>query len=143
ALSYTAGAFSSAGAPAPSTLGSIDLSLQCASIGLDFTPADGSGLDAASFTFLPGGGLDQLGAAECTPALASCPTGTTAAGADCVLPNEITSDLFLPAGKKYIVSGRVSVEAGGTLTIAPGVTVQGSDDTALANFILVKADGRI
>lgn len=141
---YTGGGFDVGGSPAASAVGSVDLDLQCDGIAMDFHPSAESGLPAASFNFLPSQGLDMLGSNECnTTVLAQCPAGTTASGADCVLPNEIENDLFLPAGKKYIVQGRVSVEAGGTLTIAPGVTVQGSTDTSLTNFILVKPDGRL
>jgi hypothetical protein len=59
------------------------------------------------------------------------------------LPASIAGNLFLPAGKKYIVRGQVAVEDGGTLTVAPGVTVQGSVDNSTPNFIAVKVGGRI
>lgn len=143
ALAFQGGAFSSEGSPAALSLGSVDLTLSCTGISAEFTPNAESGLAPASFDFVPSLGLDVLTTGECATALQACPAGTTASGADCVLPNAITNDLFLPAGKKYIVAGRVAVEAGGSLTIAPGVTVEGSSDTSLANFILVKADGQI
>lgn len=88
-------------------------------------------------------GFPQDPLAADIPTLATCPAGTTAQGSDCGLPSSITNALFLPAGKKYIVRGQVAVENGATLTIAPGVTVQGSSDTSTPNFIAVKAGGRI
>lgn len=78
-----------------------------------------------------------------TDDIAACPVGTTAQGDDCLMPNAISNNLFLPAGKKYIVRGQVSVENGGTLTVAPGVTIQGSTDTSTPNFLAVKVGGRI
>ena len=72
-----------------------------------------------------------------------CPTGTTAVGNDCQLPNSITNNLILPAGKKYIVSGQVSVQSGASLSIAPGVTVQGASVNTVANFIAVLQGGKI
>jgi len=143
ALVYNGGLSGAQGAPVASVVGSIDLSLQCDGIAFDFTPASGSGLQAGSFNLVPSLGLDRLTSGECTLPLASCPTGTTAAGNDCQLPNAITNDLFLPAGKKYIVSGQVNVEDGASLTIAPGVTVQGAADQSTPNFIAVLPGGRI
>ena len=141
---HEGGQFASAGAPAPVTVGSVDMVLSCDGIAMDFAPNAGSPFAAVSFDFVPSLGLDPLTSGECnTEVLAQCPAGTTASGEDCALPNVIEDDLFLPAGRKYIVQGRVAVEAGGTLTVAPGVTVEGSSDTSLANFILVKADGRL
>jgi len=78
-----------------------------------------------------------------TAALASCPTGTTAAGNDCQLPSSITGAMFLPAGKKYIIRGQVSIESGATLTIAPGTTLQGSTDVSTPNFLVAKVGGRL
>lgn len=78
-----------------------------------------------------------------TAALASCPAGTTANGNDCQLPASITGAMFLPAGKKYLVRGQVSIESGATLTIAPGVTVQGSTDVSTPNFLVAKVGGRL
>ncbi|MCX7556128.1 hypothetical protein OS187_04715 [Xanthomonadaceae bacterium JHOS43] len=78
-----------------------------------------------------------------TPVLSACPTGTTTEGPDCLLPNSITGELYLPAGKKYLVKGAVIVEEGATLTIDPGVTVQGHEDVTQANFVGVKAGGRL
>jgi hypothetical protein len=78
-----------------------------------------------------------------TAALAACPAGTTANGNDCQLPASIMGSLFLPAGKKYILRGQVSIENGATLTIAPGVTVQGSTDVSSPNFLVAKVGGRL
>lgn len=78
-----------------------------------------------------------------TAALAACPAGTTASGNDCLLPNSISNSLVLPAGKKYIVRGQVAVQNGGVLTVAPGVTIQGSTDASTPNFIAVRTGGRI
>lgn len=78
-----------------------------------------------------------------TAALASCPAGTTANGSDCQLPASITGSMFLPAGKKYLIRGQVSIEGGATLTIAPGVTLQGSADVSTPNFLVAKVGGRL
>lgn len=142
-LRFTGGRFSEAGTPASDTLGTANIAFSCAGIALDLTPATGSNLAPASFNLLPSLGLKKLTTGQCNDPLPQCPTGTTAIGNDCQLPNSIANTLFLPAGKKYIVRGQVAVEAGGRLVIAPGVTVQGSTDRSSPNFIAVKIDGRI
>ena len=141
AVALTGGTSSALGAPVETVLGSIDFSFQCDVVMADFTPAEGSGMSARSFNFSRP--IDALGLQDCSAPVATCPAGTTADGEHCTLPNSITNDLFLPAGKTYIVEGQVAVEAGGTLTIAPGVTVQGSVNDASPNFIAVKRGGRI
>jgi hypothetical protein len=137
------GRFGEAGSPTETRVGTVDLSIQCDRIALGFTPAAGSGLSAAAFTFRQSLGLDSLTRQECNASIASCPAGTTAAGNDCALPNSITNELILPAGKRYVVNGRVSVENGGKLSIAPGVTVVGGAAATAPNFISVKQGGRI
>lgn len=137
------GRFSDAGTPAAVAAGTVDLAISCSSIQLGFTPAASTGLGAAAFEFQPSLGLDRLTSGECNMPIAECPAGTTAAGNDCKLPATIENELILPAGKRYIVEGRVSVEDGGSLTIAPGVTVQGSTVQDTPNFISVKAGGQI
>ncbi len=82
-------------------------------------------------------------AATAAASLSACPTGTTAQGNDCVLPNGINGDLILPAGKTYVIHGEVSVNAGGTLTIAPGVTLKGHSNTDQLNYLIVQRGGRI
>ncbi|MEZ5464187.1 MAG: hypothetical protein R3F22_02960 [Lysobacteraceae bacterium] len=138
---FTGGAFDSAGTPAAQQLGTVDMEFACNSIALSFTPADGSGLSAVDFDFAPGFGMQTT--AECSVPVNSCPAGTTASGDDCMLPNSIASDLHLPFGKKYIIEGKVSVEAGSRLSIAPGVTVEGSTSSAQPNFLLVNPDAQI
>lgn len=139
----TGGRFSERGTPTEAIAGTVDLALACDKITLGFTPASGSGLTAAAFDFQPSLGLDKLTSGQCNAPLAACPTGTTANGSDCQLPNSITNELILPAGKKYLVRGQVSVESGAALIVHPGVTVQGSTDTSTPNFIAVKTGGRI
>lgn len=78
-----------------------------------------------------------------TAEVAQCPVSTTALGDACVLPTSITGDLYLPAGKKYVIEGRVAVESGGRLTIAPGTVLEGSSNTATPNFLAVLAGGQI
>jgi hypothetical protein len=137
--------------PTPSPTGtvvgkvSIDVS-SCASLGLTLALDASSGLPNAMLDVSPGQinvGFEGNPLCRQLPVLTQCPTGTTAEGNDCLLPNSITGSLYLPAGKKYLVKGAVIVEAGGTLTIDPGVTVQGHSDTAVTNWIGVKQDGRI
>ena len=82
-------------------------------------------------------------ASTAAASLSACPAGTTAQGNDCLLPNSIASDLILPAGKAYLIRGEVSVNAGGTLTIEPGVTVKGHADTSTLNYLVVRKGGRI
>jgi hypothetical protein len=142
-LRFTGGRFSEAGSPAQDTLGTANVSFSCSQISLQITPAAGSNLAPASFTFVPSLGLKKLTSGQCNDPLPQCPAGTTADGNDCRLPNSIANTLYLPAGKKYIVRGQVAVEAGGRLVIAPGVTVQGSTDRSSPNFIAVKRDGRL
>ena len=139
----TGGQFAAQGSPAFSQVGTVALALSCGKIDLAFTAGTGSGLSDAGFSFLPSIGLDSLTSGQCNMPLASCPTGTTASGNDCKLPNSISNDLFLPAGKKYIVQGQVNVESGGRLIVAPGVTVQGAADDSIPNFLAVKAGGKI
>ena len=114
------------------------------SVAFDMTPA--SGLADVTLNLTPTQtnlGFPQSSLAADIPTLAACPAGTTAQADDCRLPASITTPLFLPAGKKYIVRGQVAVESGATLTIAPGVTVQGSTDASTPNFIAVKSGARI
>lgn len=146
---YEGGRFDSATpAPTGTPVGKVSIDVtSCNSIGFTFDMNAASGLPNAALDVTQAQG--NLGFASnnplCTqaPVLSACPSGTTADGADCTLPNSITGDLYLPAGKKYLVRGAVIVQEGGTLTIAPGVTVQGHEDISVANFIGVKAGGRI
>jgi len=137
------GSFSAQGNPTSTRIGTADLNVTCGKISLGFTPLAGSGLTAAAFDFEPSLGLDVLTASQCADTLAQCPTGTTAQGNDCLLPNSITGNLILPAGKRYVIRGQVAVEEGGKLTIAPGVTVVGSTDRSSPNFLAVKRGGQI
>lgn len=147
-LRYEGGRFDSA-TPRPTSevVGKVAIDVSsCDSLGLTLDLNDDSGLPDASLDVAPAQiNVGYEGNALCTqaPVLSACPTGTTAEGNDCVLPNSITGDLYLPAGKKYLVRGAVLVEAGGTLTIDPGVTVQGHVDSSVTNWIGVKQDGRI
>ncbi|SDD73712.1 hypothetical protein [Aquimonas voraii] len=142
-LRYTGGRFSERGSPTPATLGTATLGFSCDGITMDITPAAGSNLTPANFVFEPSLGLKKLTSGQCNEPVASCPEGTTAVGNACQLPNEITGRLFLPAGKNYIVRGRVNVANGGDLVIAPGVTVIGSTDNSSPNFISVVNGGQI
>ncbi len=134
-------------APTGAVVGTATVTLaSCSSltIALDMTQA--SGLADVTLELSPAqvnAGL--AGSAICAEqdCTSTSPTGTTASGDNCRLPASITNHLFLPAGKKYIVQGRVDVAAGGTLTIAPGVTVEGSVVRDSPNFISVSRGGRI
>ncbi|MFN7783660.1 MAG: hypothetical protein ACK5PG_13110 [Lysobacterales bacterium] len=139
-LRYSGGRFSERGSPAEASMGSASVSFTCEGIAVNVSPNAASGLANANFVFAPSSKISSL---ECNEPAATCPAGTTADGSDCRLPNSITSNLFLPAGKKYIVRGQVTVENNATLTIAPGVTVQGSTDRSSPNFIAVKQGGRL
>lgn len=141
AVAVTGGVSAGPGTPIEQTVGSINFSFSCDTIGADFTPADGQQLTAANFSFVRP--LDALTLQDCSRPADTCPSGTTSSEEGCQLPSDIADSLFLPPGKKYIVLGQVSVEDGGVLSIAPGVTVQGSADNAQPNFIAVKQGGRI
>lgn len=139
----TGGLFNAQGTPASTPVGTVDMSLACGQISVAFTPTQASGLQAAAFDLLPSLGLDTLTRGECNMPIAECPAGTTAEGDNCALPATISNELILPAGKNYVVNGRVSVEEGGKLSIAPGVTVVGGAEATAPNFISVKAGGQI
>lgn len=134
-------------APTGGQVGTATVTINsCSSLALALDMTAESGLSDVTLNVVPS--QTTLGFAAnplCsdTPTLAACPAGTTAAGDDCQLPSSIPGQLVLPAGKKYIVRGQVAVENGGTLTVEPGVTVQGSDDNSTPNFIAVKVGGRI
>ena len=142
-LKYTGGQFSAVGTPTSQVIGKAEVSFACDVITMDITPANGSNITPANFVFQPSLGLKKMTTGECNEPITTCPEGTTAEGSACLLPASITNDLFLPAGKDYIVKGRVSVEEGGTLNIAPGVTVIGSTDRTNPNFISVKKGAQI
>jgi len=58
--------------------------------------------------------------------------------------SNITSDVTWETGKVYILQGRISVEAGATLTIQPGVIVKGSAGSgANASALVVARDATI
>jgi len=137
---YSGGRFSERGTPAENIFATAQVSFACNGVVVNITPNATAGLSNANFVFQP---TSPITALECNEPVASCPAGTTADGSDCLLPNSITNNLFLPAGKKYIVRGQVSVENNATLTIAPGVTVQGSTNISSPNFIAVKQGGRL
>lgn len=137
---YSGGRFGERGNPVEAAFATASVSFTCEGIAVNVSPNAGTGFANANFVFSPTSAISSL---ECNEPASTCPAGTTADGSDCRLPNSITNHLFLPAGKKYIVRGQVSVEANATLTIAPGVTVQGSTDRSSPNFIAVKQGGRI
>ncbi|HRF55426.1 MAG TPA: hypothetical protein PK027_13355 [Aquimonas sp.] len=142
-LKYTGGQFSAVGTPTSQVIGKAEVSFACDVITMDITPANGSNITPANFVFQPSLGLKKMTTGECNEPVATCPAGTTAEGSDCALPSSITNDLILPAGKKYLVRGQVSVQSGASLTIAPGVTVQGVNEASQANFIAVLRGGKI
>ncbi|MFY8133902.1 MAG: hypothetical protein ACOVKS_02765, partial [Aquimonas sp.] len=137
---YSGGRFSERGTPVENIFATAQVSFACDGVVVNIAPNATSGLANANFVFQP---TSPISALECNEPVSNCPAGTTADGSDCRLPNSITSNLFLPAGKKYIVRGQVTVENNATLTIAPGVTVQGSTDRSSPNFIAVKQGGRL
>lgn len=147
-LRYEGGRFDSA-TPRPSsaTVGTVAIDVSsCDALGLTLSLNAASGLPNAVLDVTAGQvnvGYEASPLCTKTPVLSACPAGTTAEGNDCLLPNSITGNLYLPAGKKYLVRGAVLVEAGGTLSIDPGVTVQGHVDDTVTNWIGVKQDGRI
>jgi hypothetical protein len=143
---YAGGQFSAGGTPTGTAVGTVDLDISCTVIRMGFNPAQDSGLTAAAFDFQPSLGLDSLSTSECAAGLTAqqqCPTGTSADGADCRIQGSITGAVHLPAGKRYVIRGQVSVEENATLTIDPGVTVVGSTDRSSPNFLAVKRGGRI
>lgn len=142
-LKYTGGQFSAIGSPTQAVIAKANVSFACDAITMDITPANGSGVTAANFVFQPSLGLKKLTSGQCNEPITACPAGTTAEGSDCALPASIANDLILPAGKKYLVRGQVSIQSGGSLTIAPGVTVQGVNEASQANFIAVLRGGKI
>lgn len=137
--------FTAPGAPVQAGTAAFSFD-SCAALSVDLDMTDASGLADVVLDLEPTQTL--LGAAAnplCTTVavLDECPAGTTADGNDCALPNSITGALHLPAGKRYIIEGEVAVEDGATLTIDPGVTLQGSEDTTSLNYLVVKVGGRI
>ncbi len=142
-LRFTGGQFSTAGSPTSTVIGKAQVSFACDVITMDITPANGSNITPANFVFQPSLGLKKMTTGECNEPVATCPAGTTAEGSACALPSSITNDLILPAGKTYLVRGQVSVQSGASLTIAPGVTVQGVSEFTQANFIAVLQGGKI
>ncbi|MCB1565055.1 MAG: hypothetical protein H7A20_02165 [Rhodanobacteraceae bacterium] len=142
-VTYTGGEFDAAGAPAQQAMGTVDINFACDQITMDFHPAEGTGLNDASFNLVRSLGLDPQRASECAVPVESCPVGTTVDGDNCKLPSSITGDMFLPYGKNYIIEGEVDVEEGATLTIDPGVTLVGSENQDVPNFLAVLPGGRI
>ncbi len=129
--------------PIATVVGSAQVTLNsCASMSIDFDMDGASGLDSFTYDLVP---LNGAGSSFCAdqPALNQCPATTTPEGDDCRLPNEITGDLFLPAGKNYIVQGKTAVRAGGRLTVAPGVTVTGSTNQSVPNYLSIEAGAKI
>lgn len=60
------------------------------------------------------------------------------------LTDNITSDMTWETGKTYILAGRITVEAGATLTIEPGVVVKGeAGSQANSTALLVARDATI
>jgi hypothetical protein len=131
-------------APSSEIIGNAQVSLNsCTSMTINFQMDAASGLNDVNLDLVP---LSGSAGSFCgdLPAAVQCPATTTAEGAAaCRLPNEITGDLYLPAGKNYVVQGKVSVRAGGRLTIAPGVTVIGSTNQSVPNYLSVDAGARI
>lgn len=137
--------FTAPGAPVQAGTAAIAFE-SCSSMSIDLDMTAESGLADVVLDLQPtqlalGGAANPL--CSEAPVLAACPAGTTADGDNCLLPNTISTALHLPAGKRYVIEGEVAVEDGATLTIDPGVTVQGSEDTTSLNYLVVKAGGRI
>jgi hypothetical protein len=133
--------------PTGAVVGSATVTLaSCDSLTIALDMDADSGLSDVTLELSPGQtNLGLAAPAFCTEQdlIAECPAGTTANGDDCDLPSTISDELILPAGKNYIVNGRVSVEEGGKLSVAPGVTVIGGGTATSPNFISVKAGGQI
>lgn len=68
-------------------------------------------------------------------------TGTDGAGSDVEITANITSNQTWVTGKTYILGGRITVTAGNTLTIQPGVIVKGEVGTGANATALVIARG--
>ncbi len=128
-------------APTNSVVGTASATINsCESTQIMLDMTDASGLADVTFDYGP---IGVSGNCTSIAANVSCPATTTAVGDDCQLPANISGNLYLPAGKQYIVEGQVSVTSGATLTIAPGVTVQGSSNNAVPNFLAVLNGGKI
>ncbi|MBB5207511.1 hypothetical protein [Chiayiivirga flava] len=137
--------FTAPGAPVQAGTAAIVFD-SCTAMTVDLDMTEASGLDDVTLELEPtqtliGGSANPL--CSSVAELAQCPDGTTADGDACALPNSITGALHLPAGKVYTLQGEVAVEDGATLTIDPGVTVRGSDDTSALNYLAVKRGGRL
>jgi hypothetical protein len=129
--------------PTNTVVGTASANLNsCTNVQINLDMSTESGLADVSFNYIPLSGVAS-GNCQTIADLAQCPTGTTAVGNDCLLPANIEGNLFLPAGKDYIIEGQVSVVDGATLTIAPGVTLEGSENTGQPNFLAVLQGGRI
>jgi hypothetical protein len=137
--------FTAPGAPVQAGTAAITFE-SCTSMTMDLDMTPASGLADVSLELQPTQVLLDAGAnplCSTVAELAECPEGTTADGDACALPNSITDALHLPAGKDYVIEGEVAVEDGATLTIDPGVTLRGSEDTTALNYLIVKVGGRI
>ena len=64
-VTYTGGEFDAAGAPAQQAMGTVDINFACDQITMDFHPAEGTGLNDASFNLVRSLGLDPQRASEC------------------------------------------------------------------------------
>ena len=145
---FTGGNFGNPATPSTgSVVGTATVTLaSCSSLTLALDMSESSGLSDVTLDLSPAqvnAGL--AGSAFCSEEelITQCPAGTTASGNDCALPASITGELILPAGKDYIVNGRVNVQSGGKLSIAPGVTVIGGGTATAPNFISVQIGGQI
>ncbi len=134
-------------APTNAAVGTANVRLNsCSNIEIELDMNADSGLSDVAFNYSPlssFAGVPQSRVCTTLDFAQACPATTTAVGNDCRLPNSIEGNLFLPAGKKYIIEGQVNVVDGGVLTIAPGVTLQGSTNQAQPNFLAVLIGGRI
>ncbi len=130
---FTGGSFGNTfTTPTGAVVGKLDVEfLSCNRVQLDFTPANGSGLQNFNMD------LERAGGAPASCAYQSefsgCPDGTTALqnlARACILPQTITGHLHLPNNATYLVNGKTTVGGGrntqpGTLTVEPGTTIQG------------------
>ena len=118
--------------PTATAVGTMNIEfLSCNHVTIDFTAANGSGLQNVNLDLTRFFGAPASCAYQTE--FTTCPTGTTRIDAlprTCQLPATITGNMHLPNNATYLIAGKTTVGGGrntnpGTLTIDPGTVIQG------------------
>jgi hypothetical protein len=120
----------------------------CNDLRINFTPAAGGPLPAASYTLSRPGSVPST--CVYTQPFTACPTGTTAVGdaanRTCKINNTITGDVRLTNNATYVIDGPTRVGSGrntgtGRLTIEPGTLITGSG--AALSYLAVQPGSKL